>query len=826
MRLFDPLQDLPRRLRLTIHRRYLVASLSLYVTLLLALLISSGFVPYVTDNNESFSAAIHARNMVGYGLGNAMGLADEATSASRAAHPYVYTHGGNFPRLPVYLITRLGLARIEWQIVALSLAIGSATVYLCFGFFSTIGDDLLAFLVSSVFVTDYVLFMEWEGSTYRVWHGLLFFAGLVCIQRIGRQQRRLGSFFLFLTAVALGYFEIVFATFTVLTWVMYALFAYWHQLRVVARVALFSVAGILGAVLTLFAQSVALFGWITALEDIRLTFLVRNFLRQSFTSADTDRTLAFFQQHHIVYWIDNPDTRGYLHLDAFLRTVGTDVLQIHTPFLVLLMWVTTAAWMIKMGWRIRMARARARVAASTSRQCRGAPQTKTAIVTTFAATVVMLYAVVSLATNDPSRMPVASYGGLPGFPAQLFAPKTATTVAAVLLLLWAVYRAAVRAFAMRVVVRRHFGFVFVDARQAVQAAMAAVRDTKISARELVLAAILLAVIAGFELNYWQFFNIDFAALWLRAIEGFFGPPLLEAAVVGFIALGLLLVLRRGRNLLRARHDAVFIEVLRYLTAGGIAFGIVYLIFPGYLAGGYLVRQAPLPVFIVDVWVALFFYALANIVVESGRQAGVLAGRARDTVGGGRRVAVASPRFVFLLSAGLLIFGSAYWARAQYVYVETLPPTTVQGLRRELMRPTYAEATFISNNYPGLVTYYTRAWAYPDPTFNNGVVVMRRGALAAVIGGQYIWEADRDVNQAYTRPEYYLCLTMPSMYMARDVAGLPPGGHLSNCRSDPIVVDATQHVGPFFNVVAAEDPGRRGLWAIVRLDPAMAVESLH
>ncbi len=807
----------------TASARYLGASLGLYVGLLFALLISSGFVPYVTDNNESFSAAIHARNMMRYGLGNAMGLADEATATSRAAHPYVYTHGGNFPRFPVYILLHLRVARIEWQIALLSLVLGCLTIYLCFEFFSKIGDSLLAFLVCAVLATDYVLFMEWEGSTYRVWHGLLFFAGLVSVQRIGGQRRNVAAALLFAAAAIIGYFEIVFAAFTALTWFLYALMAYWRQRRTALRVALTSAAGIASGLCTLFAQSVALFGWATALQDIRLTFLSRNFSQQSFTPAGVQRMLAFFQQHHIVFWIDNPDTRGYLHLDAFLRTVGTEVLQIHTPFFVLLTWIITAAWMVKFGWRIRAMRARTRSATSTSYQRRRTLQTKVAGATTFVVITVMAYVVVSLATNDPSRMPVASYGGLPGFPTQLFAPRTTTTVAAVLLLLWAVYRTAVRAFTRRVVLRRHLGFVLVDARQALQAAMVAVRHMKIAARELVLAATLLAVVAGFELNYWQFFNIDFAALWLWAIEGFFGPPLLEAAVVGFIALGLLLVLRRGRNLLRAHHDAVFVGALRYLAAGTIAFGIVYVIFPGYLASGYLVRQAPLPVFVVDVWVALFFYALVNIVVESGRRAGVLAG---DTAGGGRRVAVASPRFVFLLSTGLLIFGLAYWARAQYVYVETLPPTTVQGLRRELMRPEYAGATFISNNYPGLVTYYTRAWAYPDPTFNDDVVVMRRGVLSAIIGGQYIWEADRDVNEAYARPEYYLCLTMPSMYMARDVAGLPPGGHLSNCRSDPIVEDAAQHVGPFFNVLAAEDPGRRGLWAIVRLDPAMTVESLH
>jgi hypothetical protein len=63
------------------------------------ILIYSDFLPYTFDNNESFSAFWHARNMYEYGIANSSGLADESFSYDAAAHPYVYTHAGASPRL-------------------------------------------------------------------------------------------------------------------------------------------------------------------------------------------------------------------------------------------------------------------------------------------------------------------------------------------------------------------------------------------------------------------------------------------------------------------------------------------------------------------------------------------------------------------------------------------------------------------------------------------------------------------------------------------------------------------------------------------------------
>src|ERR1700674_520128 len=80
------------------------------------LLLSSNFLPYVMDNNESFSSLVHATNLDRFGFSSSFGLTDEAYGPNPAAHPYLHTHQGNFPRLFSFLIYKLGAHSVEAQI--------------------------------------------------------------------------------------------------------------------------------------------------------------------------------------------------------------------------------------------------------------------------------------------------------------------------------------------------------------------------------------------------------------------------------------------------------------------------------------------------------------------------------------------------------------------------------------------------------------------------------------------------------------------------------------------------------------------------------------
>src|SRR5262249_32317804 len=65
-------------------------------------------LPYVLDNNESFSALWHAANMYNFGFNSSFGLTDEAISPAIAAHPYIHTHQGNFPRIFAFILYVFG----------------------------------------------------------------------------------------------------------------------------------------------------------------------------------------------------------------------------------------------------------------------------------------------------------------------------------------------------------------------------------------------------------------------------------------------------------------------------------------------------------------------------------------------------------------------------------------------------------------------------------------------------------------------------------------------------------------------------------------------
>src|SRR3989475_11679231 len=135
------------------YRISMVVVLVVYILLYGWILISSGFVPYVMDGNESYSSLLHAYNLYNFDITKSFGLADEAASPDTAAHPFVHAHQGNFPRLFAYLIYLMGARDIESQIVVTTFTVGLASIVFGFVFFSRISGPLLALTVSLLLMT-------------------------------------------------------------------------------------------------------------------------------------------------------------------------------------------------------------------------------------------------------------------------------------------------------------------------------------------------------------------------------------------------------------------------------------------------------------------------------------------------------------------------------------------------------------------------------------------------------------------------------------------------------------------------------------------------
>ena len=197
-----------------------------YVAIYGWLLVSTSFLPYVMDNNESFSAFWHASNIYNFGVSQTFGLTDESFSPHPEAHPYVHTHQGNFPRVFAYLIYVLGARTIEEQIAVTTFTIGVLTIFFAYHYFARISSPLFAFIVCAVLLTDYIFYAQWNVVTYRVWHAFFVFSSLLCVRGLGGRRSRLWAVLTFLDYLALFYFEFVFVAFVSLlagaqAWLMY-----------------------------------------------------------------------------------------------------------------------------------------------------------------------------------------------------------------------------------------------------------------------------------------------------------------------------------------------------------------------------------------------------------------------------------------------------------------------------------------------------------------------------------------------------------------------------------------------------------------------------
>ena len=105
-------------------RRRVAGRASVLFAVFGGMLLYSDFLPYTFDNNESFAAYLHARNMYEFGIVSSSGLPDESLSNDVAAHPYLYTHAGASPRLFAYAIYVLGARTVEQQLAVTAFTVG------------------------------------------------------------------------------------------------------------------------------------------------------------------------------------------------------------------------------------------------------------------------------------------------------------------------------------------------------------------------------------------------------------------------------------------------------------------------------------------------------------------------------------------------------------------------------------------------------------------------------------------------------------------------------------------------------------------------------
>ena len=770
-------------------------ALALCLAVSLPVLVLSEGLPYVSDGNESFSTYTHARNMLRFGPQSTMGLTDEAGSPDAGAHPYVYTHQGNLPRLFSWILLLFGIWPIEWHIAIISVVVGLASTYFCYRFFSIVAGGGFALITCAVLWTDYLLFVQWQVNTFRVWHAFFIFALLYAVQSIQSHNARRVCAALLLLTFLLFYFELIFAVFTATFVATYALLLHRRSIRLVLGAWAAIVLGGITAMGLLFLQLIAYLGWDLALQDLRVTYLARNFAKEIGDSEERGAVLRFFLEHHIVFW-DSFDATNYLTIGGLTKTIGSTVLAVYTPYLVLMIFIVTLGLTLGgLGYHLRRFRERSSSPVEDDRRTRSVARPAPVPILTWGMLVLASYLATALVFGDSTtRLPDGSVMEAVGLPRRLFDTTSAFTLVGPLAVALSVGAALWR---WRAWTGALTGGMW----------------------SLGLFVILVAV---YMLEHIEFYPNRSIMLWLNHAQGFVPPLALQVVLIACLYVGAYLAASGGGRRLWVTHGAVLRGAARYVAAGTAAFAAVYLLSPGYLFGGYLSRYSPIAVFVSDVAIALFVYVLLVLATEAGRR--VVGTKVTSPVRGltrGRARMAGAP----WASAGLLVVTTIvlagagfYWLRLQFTYAMSLPPTAILFMR-QLTAPEYRGAPFVSDNYALPVHYFTDAWAYQDHVIADNEMLDIEGADRLKISGKYTWFADRETNDAYLRPRYYLCRITPNADTIADLLMQPTVGRVTRCSGEAIVKSALEGVGgPGRPELRALDDSRMDAWAIVALNP--------
>lgn len=532
-------------------RGLLAALIVIYAVIYGWLLISTDFLPYVMDNNETFSSLWHARSMHDFGFSKTFGLADEVFSPHPAAHPYVHSHQGNFPRIFAWMIYELGASSAESQIIVTTSTVGLGTIILMFLFFTKIANPVFGFLVCFIFMTDYLLFAQWQVVTYRVWYGFLLFLGLWSVEQAINAQSKGWLWLLGVTAASLLYFELVFAAYAGLFSFFWLLARTYKKPLTLLKIALWMVGGAAIGLSVFVAQAIGYLGLSNFLKDIHFTFSARNNI-DNMTNLNAD-IVPFYESLHVIFWHNLQDRSSFSGWMPFIRSFTSFDWQIHTPLF------SACLGVILLGGIVSMLPQRLNNQDSLLRE--------KSIVSIDIFHSALMYILLSL----NCFLLISNLNFVNGVlnPDSPVFKITLGSVFGTLLFVWASSAIAGRTPVIHIV-------------------------------------ILISTVVCVLINFPYFFDQEYAPLWQALqgnLNGVAGQTMFVSSII--VALGWM---SASASLKHPSYPAHNLRgVFGYLCAGLLSYSIVFYLSPGYVYSGYLARLAPFTVFISDVLVALAIY---------------------------------------------------------------------------------------------------------------------------------------------------------------------------------------------------------------------------
>jgi len=319
--------------------------IALYQILAVSLWKGGDGLPYVMDGNENWSNAGHAKNMVDYGwegFKKSWGLADEVAEMSGKhpeAHPVIYSHGGEFPRIWITLLYLLGIVSVSQQILITAVIIGGLAVFFAYWVFEHVLDSpLWAAVACGFMVTDYLGIMQWMVNTWRVWqifsfYGAIYYVVLLLRRPSNWRVQVLGAFMAF----SLFYAEPVFAIFTGLSVAIFFLISKkvfsWRNLNCLMQLKGFALGAVI-AVLLFATQLIGYYDCSSLLKDIKFTIASRNFADKNEADKSNTQRIELYAKNNVMFMPNYETGKSNRKIDYILKNIlGGGVIQV--PYLCL-----------------------------------------------------------------------------------------------------------------------------------------------------------------------------------------------------------------------------------------------------------------------------------------------------------------------------------------------------------------------------------------------------------------------------------------------------------------------------------------------------------
>lgn len=778
-------------------------TLGLFVIVTGALIIGSGYLPFGTDNNETFSSLLHAKNMAQFGFFSFGGLTNETTSVSPAAQAYLYTHQGNFPRLFAYVLYIIGAKSAELQIILTTGTVGLAGIMMAHVFMERRVDPLFAFLFCAVLTTDYLMSLQWLVNTWRIWQLVFFFAPLLIADRLVlKGVDKWSVISLVLVFAANFYCEIIFAIFVAGVFAAYLGFRSWRRPAIVIGGWGAGAIGSILAIAILIGQIIWVLGWDNFVKDISLTFFSRNNVPAGKLAEYQEAVLRFAQDNHIVFW-DNYNTfRGPLQDPIYTLKIlfRYTLLQMTAPIMMLCFIIATGV-----GVREILEQASSRFTAARNWMCKPATAAlaRACIVPAFA--FFGSYVVINsralglvgsefmLVTNQAAIPFVAFTVSMSCIVMRIADSDRPTSskiselvailaIATYVLVFLVGFNLRIPAASALVVMLCCFLCFLYHRLGRVQIDLGRVLGVVAT---LVVCGILARTTAGlFVTDYATGGPVRFDVLTLKIIHLVGGHTVWKMVI---LLTGLTAVFWVIAPPTKVKLTGLCI----FVGAGAVGFLFVATLSFGYIITAYFARNCPFVVYLTAIFPALLVYVLLQTLPSPTFNFR----RAFSTMSHSQ--ALAAP----VLAATLFT-----WFSAQSLYLHAIPPARMTPMFRELAK---LGSTSISNTYATPISIKTGEWSYFDPIFFVGGSVRDHGRIQVSLRDyRYLWFADGLTNPAYKKPDYFVCW-MHLNFLNVVEAPVTCGGLQG-------ILEMRDGTSPLHHVEVAKDD-KRDLWTIVKLD---------